>query len=63
VGTVEGWAYYMKVVIVEGRFRGEFGRPVVSMGTLLRSCARAMRVSLIILGRTCSILGVSTAYS
>jgi len=44
------------IVETEGATLGvNFGRPIVTNGDLLYSCAKAMRSSQITLGRTCSV--------
>ena len=51
-GSVDGWVYLMGLVIVEGKWQlwGEFWTSIVTMKTLLHSCARAMRSSQMTLG-------------
>jgi len=56
IGVSQGMSVFDGMIIVEGEaavFGSEFGHPVVTNGTFLRSCARATPSSQITLGRTC----------
>jgi len=52
-GVGRGMGVLNGVVIVEGSFVVNLGRPIVTYGTLLYSCVRVTCSSQITLGRTC----------